>query len=435
MWRTLALLGATAGLALGVPGQPAALAADADDACTPGTVVWMDPEPPAHALLQTDLAWTVTRGEGALVAVVDSGVDGGNAHLSDAVVSGLDLVQDGSSSLGLTDADGHGTAIAGIIAAREVPGSGVIGLAPDSRVLPIRVFVANTDEARQAGLGPTPARIAAAIRYATDQGAQVINVSLSTPDDDPDLRAAVEDATARGALVVASAGNWSTAESGADGPRYPAAYPQALAVAAVEADGSPSAASMPGPHVDVAAPGAQVLTAAAGAGDCLYAADTAQSSFATGYAAAAAALVAVAHPTESPDQWSWRLRTTASRPNPDQRDDDIGWGIVQPYDAMALVPTGDTRGPAGPSTGTIAAAQATEQEPVVLAPAERPWQPARETAVVVGVLTAPMIGVLVVVLGLRRRRRAPDPEPDPVRTGSGLAQRAPIRVARAPDRR
>lgn len=377
---------------------------EAGQTCTAGQVVWLDQAPAAFAMLQTDLAWKITRGDGVLVAVVDSGVDATNAHLAPALAGGADLVGDGAGAHGYADLDGHGTAVAGVIAARAVDGSGVLGVAPAARLLSVRVFAENTDQARQAGFGPTPARIADGIRQAVDAGAQVVSVSLSSTEDDPALRAAVAYADAHGSLVVASAGNRATSDTAADGPRYPAADPGALAVAAVGANGAAADSSIHGPHVQIAAPGAQVLTAADRAGDCLYATDTAESSFATAYVAGAAALVAAAHPDETPQQWAYRLMATASRPAPDARDDQIGWGVVQPYDAIALVPGATTRGPANPFTGTSPVAVAVGGGTLHTAPSGSPWARARTTAAVAGLVGLTALGVLGPVLVLRRRR-------------------------------
>ena len=99
-----------------------------------------------------------------IVAIVDSGIDAANAHLKDAVIGGIDLVGDGTDSSGLNDLDGHGTAIAGLVAARSVPGSGVIGLAPDAQLLSVRVFRGTNEENVKAGFGPTVERLAQGIR-------------------------------------------------------------------------------------------------------------------------------------------------------------------------------------------------------------------------------------------------------------------------------
>ena len=163
----------TAGIAF-----PASAVVAADEACAPGTYDYSTEQPPALDLLQADIAWERATGAGVLVAVVDSGVDAANAHLSGAVVGGIDLVGDGTNPDGTSDVNGHGTAIAGQIAARSIPESGVVGLAPDANLLSVRVYRSDDDQSVKAGFGPSPDRLAAGIRYAADSGAQIINADV-----------------------------------------------------------------------------------------------------------------------------------------------------------------------------------------------------------------------------------------------------------------
>ncbi|MFF2271998.1 S8 family serine peptidase [Agromyces sp. NPDC058136] len=413
--RAAAAFALTAGLAGGLvlasaeatPLAPATFAFAAG-ACEPGTIEYTPQAPPAFSMLQPDLAWQRATGEGILVAVVDSGVDAGNAHLAPVVAGGVDLVGDGERADGLSDLDGHGTAIAGIIAAAAVPGSGVQGLAPGARILSIRVFRGTDEQSIEAGFGPSVERLAAGIRTAADRGAQIINVSLSDVPDSGALHEAVVYAHDRGSLVVASAGNRTTSASAADGPRYPAAYPEALAVATSDANGQPTDASVHGPHVELAAPGQNVLTAARGAGDCLYAADTPSSSFATAYASAAAALVAQANPGDGPDGWQYRLTASATRSDPDHRTDALGWGVVQPYDAISLLPASDTRGPQSPFFDTGSSAVRPAGGEVEPDHGRSPFEATRTALLVTGVLAVGALGALGALLVLRRRRSESD---------------------------
>lgn len=382
--------------------SPASAALDAE--CAPGTVTLTPTVPQALLSLQAARAWERSTGDGVLVAVVDSGIDIGNPHLSGAVVGGIDLVGDGTDANGYTDYDGHGTAIAGEIAARLVDGSGVMGLAPDADLLSVRVFRGTDDEAVRNGWGPTTERLAAGIRYAVDAGAQVINASISNYEPSDVLRDAVAYASAHGSLVVASAGNAATTDNLEATPRYPAAYPGALAVTAVNELGLGTDDSIHGPHVEVAAPGSAILTSATGAGDCLYG-EVPSTSFATGYASAAAALVVQAHPTETPAQWEYRLTATATRADPDRRDDILGWGIIQPFEAITLLPDASTRGPESPFADTSQSAVRPVQ--VVVEPDFAPSAFTLTTdaliLVVIGALT--VLGTVAVVVVMRARRR------------------------------
>ena len=365
--------------------------------------------PPAFQTLQAERAWTLTRGDGIVVAVVDSGVDAANPHLSGAVLKGVNLVDDDADSTGRSDDYGHGTAIAGQIAARGISGSGMIGLAPGAKILPVRVYADVDDQAVKAGTGPDIARLARGIRYATDHGAQIINVALSTASHDSRLIDAVEYATGHGSLVVASAGNRdqsaSVASNDRDGARYPAAAEGALGVAATGADGVVTSDSIHGPHVALSAPGQNILSVSPAGGDCIFAADAPATSYATGYVSAAAALVAATFPSETPAQWAYRLEVTARRANPDARDDVSGWGIVQPYSALTVVPGADLRGPANPFVD-VQQSPAPEASAAPIAVHEQPPANAQAWALasVVGVVALAALGTIG-TLGMLRRRR------------------------------
>ncbi|MGL5865455.1 MAG: S8 family serine peptidase, partial [Dermatophilaceae bacterium] len=130
---------------------PAATPAAAADECTTRQVQYSPETPYALGRLNARYAWTVATGRGVVVAVVDSGVTAGNAHLRSALVPGRSLVP---KLIPTEDDSGHGTAIAGQIAARKVTGSGVVGLAPEAKIMPVRVFYDSDDESRAAGVGP-----------------------------------------------------------------------------------------------------------------------------------------------------------------------------------------------------------------------------------------------------------------------------------------
>lgn len=295
-----------------------------DRACTEGDVQYIATASEPLAMLEAGAVAGLVTGRGVTVAVIDSGVDGTNAHLLDAVVESVDLVDpDGEAR----DTTGHGTAVAGVIASRPVEGSAVVGLAPEATLVSARVA---TEDAPA-----TPERLAQAIIWAADQGAQIVNVSLSTTKDDPVLRDAVAYAQENGALIVASAGNRLTTADTTDSVRYPAGYDGVLGVAALDLAGQHAESSIRGEHVDVAAPGQNVATATVGGGDCTYATEAASTSFATGYVSAAAALVAQVYPHESPEQWSDRLIASATGQAGPGRNDAVGWGRVQPALAVA----------------------------------------------------------------------------------------------------
>ncbi|MFG6492944.1 S8 family serine peptidase [Microbacterium sp. P03] len=394
-----------------------------DGECTASTRI-TDP-PPALDSLQSRLAWGVTRGAGVAVAIVDSGVMADGPHFSGAIAGGTDLVGDGGGAF--TDTFGHGTAIAGQIAAREIDGSGIIGLAPEARILSVRVYAGIDDSQIDAGSGPTVARLAAGIRYAADERAQVITVSMSTAAPSPELADAVAYARDRGSLVIASGGNrdstLSFEEAADDGIRYPAGDDGALGVAATDATGVVTEASIHGPHIALSAPGAQILTTSATGGDCALAGDVPATSYAAAYVAAAAALVAAAHPDETPAQWAYRLEATAVRADPDARDDVSGWGIVQPYDAIVMVPGPGIRGPVSPFPGAGATPAPDASESAVTITSQPPPNGrALQLGVLGAVVAAMLLGVIGALVVMRSRRRALAAAVDapPQRRGAGL---------------
>lgn len=163
-------------------------------------------------------AWTVGRGSGVVVAVVDTGVDASHPDLRGKVLRGIDLVDEGTPP---DDPNGHGTLVAGIAAALEGNGEGIAGASPDVRILPVRVL----DER---GDGDSNL-VARGVRWATDNGAHVINLSLAEVPGllnglgglfGSELLDAIRYADERGAVVVAAAGN-----DGSSSTPYPSDLP------------------------------------------------------------------------------------------------------------------------------------------------------------------------------------------------------------------
>lgn len=287
-------------------------------------------------------AWEVSRGRGVTVAIVDSGVAAGNQHFQgpdgSVVLPGIDL--SGENTDGRVDVGEHGTAIAGAIAAQELPkemGSGLVGVAPEAKILPVRVDTGLQDNRpHKEGEETFMSKVGRGIQWAADHGAQIIVVAQSAPEGDPQLEAAINAVRGR-ALVVASTGNVYQGQE-ANQVVYPAAYPGVLGVTASNADGSASDQQVHGAHVKLAVPAGVILTTWFDQADCLvggYEGDQPlpSSSYATAYAGGFAALVASAYPDEGPDMWKYRLEVTALRGTPDQRTDALGWGVVAPFDA------------------------------------------------------------------------------------------------------
>jgi type VII secretion-associated serine protease mycosin len=265
-----------------------------------------------------EATWPVTRGNGIIVAVIDSGVLGNHQDLAGSVLPGKDFVQAGSD--GRIDPNGHGTHVAGIIAAHANNGVGIAGGAPDVRILPIRVLDANG--------GGVASNVAKGIIWAADHGARVINLSLGGGASDG-VRQAIQYANAKRAVVVAASGN--NGDSG-NAPMFPAAYPEAIAVAAVDTNLTHPSFSNHGSYVDVAAPGVGIISSW-GTSPTAYASATG-TSMATPYAAAAAALIFAAHPSFGAAKVTQLLEGSARDLGPGGVDQYFGHGLINPHAAL-----------------------------------------------------------------------------------------------------
>jgi subtilisin family serine protease len=193
-----------------------------------------------HALPST---WRMDSDSPVLVAVLDTGIDKNHEDLSGRVVAEIDL----SESPAAADVYGHGTPIAGIIAADVDNGLGIMGLAPESILINVKV----ADDDGKCRLSA----LAAGIIWAVDYGARVINISIELKESTPDLEKAIDYAWNQGALVIAAAGN-----DGSSLPIYPAACENCLAVTAIQENGTLAPLANYGDWVDVAAPGMDIYS-------------------------------------------------------------------------------------------------------------------------------------------------------------------------------
>ncbi|TGY97163.1 type VII secretion-associated serine protease mycosin, partial [Streptomyces rhizosphaericola] len=307
-------------------------------------VLALTPAAPAHAdairdqqwalaALHTDRAWQTTKGAGITVAVLDTGVDGSHPDLVGQVLPGKDLVgfgaERGDPSWAL-----HGTAMAGIIAGRgNGPGraDGVLGIAPEVRILPVRVILESKDPARAEARKTRGTALADGIRWAADNGADVINLSLGDDSEsahpDPGEDSAIQYALSKGIPVVASAGN-----GGEKGDRisYPAAYPGVIAVAAVDEYGTHASFSTRRWYATVSAPGVDIVVANPDGHYYIEWGTSAAAAFVSG----AVALVRAAHPGLDPAQIKKLLADTARDAPAGGRDDARGYGMVDPAEAI-----------------------------------------------------------------------------------------------------
>ena len=385
--------------ALPLLAPPAPASAEAPP-CEPGVTRYVRQSAYAITSLSIPQSWPLSRGQGQVVAVVDSGVDDTNKHFPPGtVLPGTSFVPGSAHE----DFIGHGTAVAGIIAARPVAGSALIGAAPEVKILPVRVFQdEDTTGQREVQFPPDTSRMAAGIRWAASHGADVINVSMSTNAGDrhlPALKAALAFAHAKDVVVVASGGNPGAGDTlPMTASRWPAAGTHVLGVAATNPAGVVDQWSIHGPQNDVAAPGANVLATFHGNGDCLYGQEHAFTSFAAPFVSGLAAQLRERFPDESADQIAYRIMASADRPRMGERDDVSGWGEIRPYEALTMSLDPNRAGPPVPGVRMPATATA-DMSPVTPGAAQSdPLAPVRSQAMWAALVA---VGLCALALVLR----------------------------------
>lgn len=278
-------------------------------------------------------AWRTTKGRGVTVAVLDTGVEADHPDLAGNVLAGKDMIGFGARQGDRTWAR-HGTAMAGIIAGHghgPDHADGVMGVAPEAKILPVRVILEDGDPARGKARTTRGGALADGIRWAADHGADVINLSLGDDSSSAHPEAgedeAVQYALKKGVVVVASAGNGG--DKG-DHVSYPAAYPGVIAATAVDKYGTRASFSTRRWYAAVSAPGVDVVIADP---DHKYYEGWGTSA-ASAFVSGAAALVKAAHPALAPAQVKRLLEDTARNAPVGGRDDSRGFGMIDPAAAL-----------------------------------------------------------------------------------------------------
>ncbi|MFE6054641.1 type VII secretion-associated serine protease mycosin [Kitasatospora sp. NPDC056446] len=349
--------------------------------------------------------WPVSQGEGVVVAVVDTGVNSEHQDLTGQVLPGADF--SGTQSDGRIDTDGHGTGMASLIAGHgHGSQAGVMGLAPKAKILPVKV---RTSEG-----GPIPEQndLAAAIRFAADNSAKVVNISLSGVSRfDSQTRKAIAYAVSKDVVLVAGTGN----DGSNDGVGYPAAFPGVVAVGAADSKGVVWEESTSGSETTLIAPGVGVYHASAKSPTGYVAANGTSDS--TAYVSATAALIRSKYPDLSAGQVINRMIKSATPPANGTvvPNNHYGYGLVAPAKALEADPAVDNGPRENPlvkrpeSRGTPPSDDPTDEaDPSSVAPVvPEAGGGGDNTGLVIGAVAvgALVLGLSVVAVFQARRRR------------------------------
>ncbi len=280
-------------------------------------------------------AWSLSRGGSGVVAVLDTGVQADHPDLSGRVLAGRDFVNNDSNA---ADDNGHGTWVAGIIAAKPNDGYGIAGISWSDKILPVKIM-------NSSGTGSTSALVSGIV-WAADNGATVINMSVGGFPYSQAVQDAATYAWNKGAVLVGAAGNNNREER-----FYPASMNHVISVSATQPQDEFSHWSSHGPAVDVSAPGSSVLTTNCTASTCphpdwgshTYISGT---SFATPNVAGVVALIRAKNPTWTPQQVVDRLYATVDDLGYAGFDNRYGRGRVNAYRALGASVAASSR-PAG----------------------------------------------------------------------------------------
>ncbi|MFE5871876.1 type VII secretion-associated serine protease mycosin [Streptomyces roseifaciens] len=352
--------------------------------------------------MHADEMWETSTGAGVTVAVIDTGVDASLPDLQGQVLEGKNF--SGEPGDAHTDLKGHGTGMAALIAGTGKRGSdtGAYGLAPGAKILPLRVGGKYFTD------GST--KMVAALQYAADSDAKIINISQGSPGRSEEEEKAIAYALGRGKMIFASVGN--TGDKG-NSVEYPSATPGVIGVAALDQEGATAKWSQHGPQVDLAAPGVDTVAACpGGTGTCR----SNGTSDASALAAASAALIWSAHPTWTANQVTRVLINTAGGTGTaEKRNDYVGYGAVRPR--IALKDPGDP-GPAdvnplpGPASAqdvkgddAKSAAEGVAKESAVSAAGSGSGNGSPAKWIALGVGAAVLVGAAVTTPILLTRRR------------------------------
>lgn len=304
---------------------------------TPNDQLYQAQQLPYLSVMRVPEAWTITTGDSQPVAVIDTGIDINHPDLTSKIWSNPDeipgngLDDDGngyvddtigwnfvSNTNNVDDNHSHGSHVSGSIAASTNNSEGIAGLSWAATIMPIKALGSNATG--------TWSNIAAAIIYAADEGARVINLSLGDSAVPPQtVRLAVSYAQSKGCLLIAAAGN-----SGTGQVDYPAALPGVLAVASTELDDTRSDFSNYGSDLDVSAPGRNIFSASSIG--TYY--ENSGTSMSTAHVSGLAALIWSVRPAYTAFAVASTITTTAQDTGPIGWDQQSGWGRINAFAAV-----------------------------------------------------------------------------------------------------
>lgn len=202
--------------------------------------------------------WDKTQGKGIVIAVIDTGCQIDHPDLKDNIIGGVNFTNDDDGEVdAFQDYSGHGTHVAGIIAASNNK-SGIMGVAPNASLLILKVIESNGSSSNE--------NLIAAIKYAIswrgalDERVSIINISLGGPNDDPELSIIINNAINNGIIIVAAAGNQGDNQEDTDEILYPGAYKGVYQIGAVDSNSNIAHFSNSNSEIDFLAPGINILS-------------------------------------------------------------------------------------------------------------------------------------------------------------------------------
>jgi subtilisin family serine protease len=258
----------------------------------------------------------IATGKGVLIAIIDSQIDAGHPELGSAIAESFEAV-------GMPDKPHtHGTGMLGAIVSQ----GRLMGVAPGAKALAIHAFATGSKQSPQA----TTQAIIAGLDFALEKGARIVNMSFAGPYD-PMLQVALKKAAERGVILIAAVGNAGPKSP----PLYPAADPHVIGVTATDQNDEPYTGANRGAYVAVAAPGVNIIAPAPEAAYQL----TTGTSVAAAHVSGVAALLLERHPTADAATILEVLTASATKLTSDSRDDQVGWGLIDPAGALAELDT------------------------------------------------------------------------------------------------